>query len=315
MGLSPFFSIVSPVYRAEKIVPELVRRIRTVVEAITEEYEIILVEDGSPDASWESIAAEAAKDVRVKGIRLSRNFGQHYAITAGLDHARGEWVVVMDCDLQDRPEEIPALYQKALEGYEIVLAQRKERQDGMMKKTSSRLFYSVLSYLTGARQDPSVANFGMYHSKVLEALRRMREPIRYFPTMVRWTGFRRTAIEVTHAERFSGTTTYNWNRLFRLALDIILANSDKPIRLIVKFGFFVAFISFLIGAVVIYRYLMHQITVPGYTSLLVSIWFIGGMILFVLGLIGLYIGKIFEGVKQRPIYVVAQTTNLYAENT
>lgn len=306
----PLFSIVSPVYRAEQIVPELVRRIRAAVETITQDYEIILVEDGSPDKSWEAIAAESKKEARVKGIQLSRNFGQHYAITAGLDHTNGEWVVVMDCDLQDQPEEIASLFQKAKEGYDIVLAQRKERQDSFFKRSSSQLFYRTLSYLTGTRQDPSIANFGIYHYRVIEALRKMQEPIRYFPTMVKWVGFRRTAMQVTHAERFSGNTSYNWSKLFRLAVDIILANSDKPIRLIVKFGFFVAFISFLIGAVVIYRYLMHQITVPGYTSLLVSIWFIGGMILFVLGLIGLYIGKIFEGVKSRPIYIVSTKTNL-----
>ncbi|MFN4285601.1 MAG: glycosyltransferase family 2 protein [Lacibacter sp.] len=311
MSYTPLFSIVSPVYRAEAIVPELVRRIRVAVETVTQDYEIILVEDGSPDKSWEAIAAECNKDARVMGISLSRNFGQHYAITAGLDQARGQWVVVMDCDLQDRPEEISALFEKAKEGYDIVMAQRKDRQDGFLKKISSKLFYSTLSYLTGTKQDPSIANFGIYHRKVIAALRQMREPIRYFPTMVRWTGFRRTTMEVTHAERFSGSTSYNWNRLFRLALDIILANSDKPIRLIVKFGFLIAFISFLIGAIVVYRYFMHQITVPGYTSLLVSVWFMGGMILFVLGLIGLYIGKIFEGVKQRPMYLVGQTINLH----
>lgn len=305
----PLFSIVSPVYRAEKIVPELVRRIRTAVEGITQAYEIILVEDGSPDNSWSAIAEESRKDNRVKGIRLSRNFGQHYAISAGLDHTTGEWVVVMDCDLQDRPEEIAALYQKAQEGFDVVLARRAERQDSFIKRSSSFLFYRTLSYLTGSSQDPSIANFGIYRKPVIRALQQMREPIRYFPTMVRWVGFRRTTLDVTHADRFSGTTTYNWNRLFALALDIILANSDKPIRMVVKLGFMIAIISFGIGAWVLYQYFLHQITVPGYTSLLVSLWFIGGIILFVLGLIGLYIGKIFEGVKNRPIYVVAEMTN------
>lgn len=306
----PHLSIVSPVYNAEQIVPELVRRIKQVVAGITENFEIILVEDCGPDNSWKKIVEESSKDARVKGLKLSRNFGQHYAITAGLDHAHGEWVVVMDCDLQDQPEEIVQLYQKANEGYEIVLAQRKERQDRFFKKASSIIFYKALSYLTGSKQDPSIANFGIYHSSAVEALNQLREPIRYFPTMVNWVGFRKTAIKVTHAERFSGSTTYNWNKLFHLGLDIILANSDKPIRLVVKFGFLIAFISFLIGAVVIYSYLMHQITVPGYTSLLVSIWFMGGIILFVLGLLGLYIGKIFEGVKHRPIYIVHQAVNM-----
>ncbi|GHB37030.1 glycosyltransferase family 2 protein [Mongoliitalea lutea] len=310
MNKIPFLSIVSPVYKAENIVSELVKRICEAIEPITSDYEIILVEDGSPDKSWEAIVYESSINSKIKGVSLSRNFGQHYAITAGLDHARGEWVVVMDCDLQDRPEEIHSLYEKTKEGFDVVLAQRIERQDSLVKKTSSKIFYQTLSYLTGEKQDPSVANFGIYHRRVIQAVQQLREPIRYFPTMVRWTGFKSAKLEVTHSERFSGSTSYNWNRLFRLALDIILANSDKPIRMIVKFGFFVTFISFFIGALVIYRYLMHQITVPGYTSLLVSIWFIGGMVLFVLGLIGLYIGKIFEGVKQRPIYIVGRTTNL-----
>lgn len=136
----PLFSIVSPVYRAEQIVPELVRRIRAAVETITQDYEIILVEDGSPDNSWQAIAAESKKEARVKGIQLSRNFGQHYAITAGLDHTNGEWVVVMDCDLQDQPEEIASLFQKAKEGYDVVLAQRKERQDNFLKEVHHNCF-------------------------------------------------------------------------------------------------------------------------------------------------------------------------------
>lgn len=225
---TPYFIIVSPVYRAGQIVPELVRRLKVSLEQITAEFEIILVEDGSPDNSWKAIEAESRKDPRVKGIRLSRNFGQHYAISAGLDFATGEWVVVMDCDLQDRPEEIAALYNKAKQGFDVVLARRAERQDSFIKRSSSFLFYRTLSYLTGSWQDPSIANFGLYRKPVIEALRKMREPIRYFPTMVGWVGFRRTTLDVTHAERFSGTSSYNWNKLLRLSLDIILLSStDK----------------------------------------------------------------------------------------
>lgn len=305
----PYLSIVSPVYKAEFIVSELVRRIGMAISKITDNYEIILVEDHSPDDSWRSILDECKKDQRIKAVKLSRNFGQHYAITAGLDYAEGTWVIVMDCDLQDKPEEIIHLYQKAKEGYDIVLAQRKIRKDHLLKRVSSLLFYRTLSYLTGYKQDPSVANFGIYHSSTIAAIRKMREPIRYFPTMVKWVGFRKTAIEVTHDERFSGSTSYNWSKLFSLALDIILVNSDKPIRLIVKLGFFIAFSSFVVGAITVVKYLTNKITVPGYTSLLISIWFMGGFILFVLGLIGLYIGKIFEGVKHRPIYIVQQEIN------
>jgi glycosyltransferase involved in cell wall biosynthesis len=311
----PYLSIVSPVYKAELIVSELVKRIGVSASKITDNYEIVLVEDNSPDNSWQAILDECKKDPRVKAVKLSRNFGQHYAITAGLDYAGGTWVVVMDCDLQDKPEEIVPLYHKAQEGYDIVLAQRKIRKDHFLKRVSSILFYRTLSYLTGSKQDPSIANFGIYHSAAIAAVRKMREPIRYFPTMVKWVGFRKTAIEVTHDERFSGSTSYNWNKLFRLALDIILVNSDKPIRLIVKFGFFIALSSFVIGAITVYKFFMNKITVPGYTSLLISIWFIGGFILFVLGLIGLYIGKIFEGVKHRPIYIVQEEINIDDQET
>lgn len=177
---TPLISIVSPVYKAEKIVDILVKRIKEEVSKITENYEIILVEDGSPDRSWEAIERNCMEDKRVKGIKLSRNFGQHYAITAGLDHAKGEWTVVMDCDLQDRPEEIINLYQKALEGYDIVLARRHKRQDSFLKRTFSWLFYKILSYLTGTKHDPAVANFGIYHKKVIQAVSQMRESIRYF---------------------------------------------------------------------------------------------------------------------------------------
>ena len=302
-------SIISPVYKASGIIPELVRRIKSAVGKITDDYEIILVEDGSPDNSWNEMVAESQKDQRIKSVKLSRNFGQHYAITAGLDLAQGEWVAVMDCDLQDQPEEIERMLQVAKQGASIVLARRVVRSDGFFKKMSSKTFYTVLSYLTGTKQDPSVANFGIYHRSVVDAIKQLREPIRYFPTMVRWVGFKKTYVDIEHGQRFSGSTSYNWSKLFRLALDIILANSDKPIRLIVKFGFFISIAAFLFGIYNVFLYMNHQISVPGYTSLLLSVWFLGGLMMMVLGIIGLYVGKIFEGVKNRPVYIVEKIIN------
>jgi polyisoprenyl-phosphate glycosyltransferase len=306
----PLISIISPVYNAEALVQLLVEKIKQEVMEITQNFEIILVEDGSLDKSWESVVIETRKDIRVKGIKLSRNFGQHYAITAGLDHTSGEWVVVMDCDLQDKPSEIKKLYRKALEGYDLVLARREFRADKYQKKLFSKLFYQTLGYLTGTKQDPAVANFGIYHQKVICAIRSLREPIRYFPTMVRWVGFKRTTINVEHGAREIGTTSYNFSKLLRLSLDIILANSDKPIKLTIKIGFLVAMFSFLFGMFTILRYLNGNITVMGYTSLLISVWFLAGLILMVLGVIGLYIGKTFEGVKNRPIYILDIKYNL-----
>lgn len=305
----PFFSVVSPVYRAELLVDELVRRISTSMATLGAEYEIILVDDRGPDNSWERIQAQAARDPRVRGVRLSRNFGQHRAITAGLDQSRGQWIIVMDCDLQDQPEEIPALYAHALrEKAEIVFARRVERQDSFFKKLFSRTFYWILSYLTETNQDPAIANFGVYHRKAIEAVLAMRESIRYFPTMIRWVGFRKAALDVAHAERAQGTSSYDFSRLVNLALDIILAYSDKPLRLAIKLGLGISAAAFAGVLFTLLRFLTGGIVVLGYTSLIISIWFLSGLLLAVLGMVGLYVGKTFEQVKGRPIYLVDETT-------
>jgi len=191
----PYLSIISPVYKAENIVEELVKRISRSVLAITDDYEIILVEDGSPDNSWKQIEIECVKDSRVKGIKLSRNFGQHHAITAGLDFCKGQWIAVMDCDLQDQPEEIPKLYQEAQKGFDIVYAKRRKRNDSFLKKTTSRLFYKTFEWLSGLPQDGSVANFGIYSCQAIQELNRLREPLRSFATMINWVGFKSPAIK------------------------------------------------------------------------------------------------------------------------
>lgn len=303
-------SIVSPVYRAEKMVHMLVERIVNSVTTITDDYEIILVNDASPDDSWKVIEHECAQNKRVKGINLSRNFGQHYAITAGLNYAQGEWVVVMDCDLQDRPEEIPALYAKAQEGYDSVFAQRVQREDKWYKRLSSKLFYAVFGYLTDTKQDASVANFGIYHHNVVKAILQMGDRFRYFPTMVQWVGFKKGYLPVDHNERMEGKSSYNWSRLFRLALDTIIAFSDKPMRLMVKLGAFVTLIALVIGVVYLIKYLMGDIAVAGFTTLIISLWIIAGIIISLLGIVGLYIGKMFDTVKQRPMFIVNQALNI-----
>ena len=243
----------------------------------------------------------------MRGLRLSRNFGQHRAITAGLDACRGEWVVVMDCDLQDRPEEIPALLAKARQGYDLVLAQRTGRQHGWQQQLFSRLFYRVLFYLTETPQDPTVANFGVYHRRVIAAVLAMRESIRYFPTMVRWVGFRAGYVPVKHAARSTGRTSYRNSQRLNLGLDVLLSYSDKPLRLTIKAGALLSGGAFLFVIVTLIRYWTGQIIQPGYASLIVSIWFFAGLLLSVLGMVGLYIGKTFEQVKNRPLYIVDAT--------
>lgn len=308
---APHLSIVSPVYQGEGIIDLLVARITKAVSAITDQYEIVLVEDHSPDRSWEEIRANCRRDAHVKGLKLSRNFGQHSAITAGLDHCRGEWVVVMDCDLQDRPEEIEKLYQEAQKGFDIVLAHRISRRDTFLKKLYSKFFYRVLRYLTGTEQDGNAANFGIYHRKVIDVLKRdMREYFRYFPTMIHWLGFRATGIEVAHAERLHGETSYSFGKLLNLALNIILSFSDKPLRLTVRFGLFIAVAALLFSVFNVILYFTGGIDLPGWASLITSIWFLAGVIITIMGMLGLYIGRIFEQVKGRPIYIVEQSLNV-----
>jgi glycosyltransferase involved in cell wall biosynthesis len=302
-------SVVIPVYKAADIIDELISRLENVLGPIFTSYEIILIDDRSPDNSWDKIISNSKNNpMKIKGLRLSRNFGQHYAITAGIDFAKGDWIVVMDCDLQDRPEEIPKLYDTALQGYEIVLALRTHRKDNILKKAFSKLFYSILSYLTGTYQDPSIANFGIYSRKVIDSVVSLRENIRYFPTMIRWVGYKRKSVPVEHSERAKGKTTYTFRKLLNLSLNIMLAYSDKPIRISVVMGFMLSFISFIFALFVFYLYITNKVIVSGYASLIISISFFSGLIIFILGIIGLYVGKTFESTKNRPLYFVDDKT-------
>ena len=300
-------SVVSPVYQAEGMLDELVERIIAAVAPITDRFEVVLVDDRSRDNSWQKLKQLAASDSRVKAIRLSRNFGQHYAITAGLDAAHGQWVVVIDCDLQDRPEEIPRLFDKASEGFEIVQARRTNRRDPFLKRFFSRLFYRSLAYLSGTTHDETIANFGIYHRKVIVQVNQLRESIRFFPTMIRWVGFRSATVDVEHAQRAEGKSQYNFRKLMMLALDIILAYSDRPLRLVIKLGMVIAIFSLVFILITAYKWYAGDIQVLGYPSLIISIWLLSGCLMTTLGVVGLYVGKTFEGIKNRPIYIVDET--------
>ncbi len=308
-NLTPHISVVSPEYKGEKMVAELVERIKKSVSAITDNFEIILINDASPDRTWQEIEKQCLADKRVKGLNLSRNFGQHYAITAGLTYASGEWIVVMDCDLQDRPEEIPNLYQKAQEGYDSVLAQRVIRSHSWLKKTASKCFYKVFSYLTETPQDASVANYGIYNRKVIDAVLSMGDAMRYFPTQIQWVGFKKAYLPIQHDERAEGKSTYNLSRLFHLAFDTIISFSDKPMRLMVQMGLLVTLISFIVGIVFIIRYCLGLIEVMGFASLIISLWLLGGIIISLIGIVGIYLGKLFEKAKERPVFIVNDKRN------
>ena len=303
-------SVVSPIYKGEKMLDELVSRIEAAVETFTKDYEIILVNDASPDNSWGEIEKAGTADKRVKGINLSRNFGQHAAISAGLHYAKGDWVIVMDCDLQDRPEEIPNLYKKAQEGYDIVYARRIERQDKYLKRLSSTLFHAVYNWLSGMNVDKTIANFGIYNSIVIKEFNKMPEYARSFPSLVRYLGFRQTAINIKHASRAEGTSSYSLRKLIKLSFDVIISNSNKPLRIAVACGFIMSFLSFCGAIYNVIAKLVGLIRVEGYTTTVFSIWFVGGLLLFVMGVLGLYIGKIFDQVKGRQIYIIRNKTNI-----
>ena len=303
-------SVVSPVYQAESTVPLLVSELMSALASLSGSFEIILVDDRSRDGSWEAIRNECKKNPHIKGLRLSRNFGQHPAISAGLSIATGEWIVVMDCDLQDKPDQISALYKKAIEGYDIVFARRRVRQDSFLRVISSRIFYSFFSYLTESSQDSTIANFGIYRKKVINAILDMNDTIQYFPAMVQWVGFKSTSVDIEHSRRLHGSSNYNLRKLLRLAFNNIIAFSDKPLRLSARAGLVLSLISVMIGLIYFAAYLLGYVQIVGYASLIISIWLTAGLNMFVLGLVGIYVGKSFEKIKGRPVFVIDENLNI-----
>jgi glycosyltransferase involved in cell wall biosynthesis len=298
-------SVVIPVYRTEFALQMLCERLTATLGDLDGGYEIIFVDDRSPDGSWRLITRLANDFPTVQAVRLSRNFGQHYAITAGLDLAGGEWVVVMDGDLQDRPEEIPRLLAKGEEGFDIVLAQRSERADAMGKRASSSIFYRLFSLLSGFTMDPSVGTFRIMRRPVVEALRSMRESRRLFGGFVQWVGFDTGYVEVQHDPRPEGTSSYGWGRLLKLALDGIVAFSNRPLYLSIAIGFFVSVVSAGYGISLVIGFLInHKVGIPGWLSTMTVTSFIGGLILLNLGITGIYVGRIYDETKRRPLYVI-----------
>ncbi len=301
-------SVVTPVYQAEGCLEELYRRLVAALSGITQDFEIVMVEDRGGDRSWEIIQALARKDPRVKGIQFSRNFGQHYGITAGLDHCDGDWVVVMDCDLQDRPEEIPRLYAKAREGYEVVIASRIQSSGSLPKRFSSWLFYRLFSWLADMDYDGRAGNYRMISRDVVSTIRQMREQLRFFGALLNWAGYPTAVIDVPHDERHEGRSTYTIVKLWRLASQTIIAYSDKPLRLVIRMGFAISLLAFCYGVYILVNALLHGSAIVGWASLIVSIYFIGGIIIAILGMLGIYLGKTYDETKKRPLYIVMHKT-------
>ncbi|WP_245804806.1 glycosyltransferase family 2 protein [Halobacillus hunanensis] len=302
-------SVVVPIYGCDGCMHELCSRIQQTMAHMSMNYEILLINDASPDQSWGTIQQLSESNPHIRGFDLSRNFGQHRAITAGLDLTRGDYVVVMDCDLQDQPEEIEKLYKKALEGYEVVFATRVVRQDGFFKRLSSKLFYKVYDYLTDRSSDYTIANFSICSRNVIDSYRQMREQNRFFPLFIKWMGFKTTSVPVEHSKRSEGKSSYNLKKMITLATDVIISQSNKPLRLSIQFGFLISLGSFLYGMYLIFKYFFLAQPVPGWTSVMVSLYFIGGLIFFNFGVLGLYLGKVFNETKGRPLYIIRDVTN------
>ena len=302
-------SVVIPVYGCRAALPELHKRLCDSLGQITSEFEIILVDDCCPQNSWVEIKKICESDTRVVGIHLSRNFGQIRAITAGLDHAKGDWIVVMDCDLQDRPEAIIELYNKAQEGYDVVFARREERKDSFITKTLSKMFYKVYDYFTDGNFDNAICNFSISKRLVIDNYCRMREQNRAYTMFIKWLGFNQTAIDLKADERFEGKSSYNFRRKMKMAFEVITSQSNKPLLFAIKSGFFIALVAMIYILYLVCRFLFTGNVTAGWTSTIASIYLVGGILLCAIGVVGLYVGNIFNETKNRPLYVIAECLN------
>ena len=302
------FSFVIPVFNERETLPELHRRLSAVTAELDGESELLFVDDASWDGSYDLLTELARQDARVRVIRFARNFGHQVAITAGLDHAAGDAVVVMDADLQDPPEVVPDLVARWEEGYEVVYAVRSGREgESWLKRTTAAGFYRVLRRIAHVEMPLDAGDFRLVDRRAVDAFRSMRERARYVRGMFSWVGFRQIGVPYDRPERFAGEPKYSYRRSLTLAVDGLVSFSNAPLRLALIVGFVFSSLAFLVGVFAIVANLAGAFTVPGWTSILVVVSFLGGVQLILIGMLGLYVGRIYEEVKARPIYIVRET--------
>jgi glycosyltransferase involved in cell wall biosynthesis len=299
----PEISVVVPVYGCQACLGHLHERLVVALSALRTSYEIILVDDGAQDGSWEEIERVVDLDNSVRGVLLSRNFGQHAAITAGLHHARGDWVVVMDCDLQDPPEDIPRLYAKALEGHDIVFGWRASKPTGWLRGALGRLYFRGIRVFGGATLKGQYGNFSVISRKVVDVFLTFRDQDRHYAMILTWLGFDTASVEYQPAVRYRGRSSYSLPRLLEHALDGVFFQTTALLRWIVYLGFFLALsggllVCYLLGARVAGQ------AYPGWTSIVVAILLLTGFIILSTGITGLYVGKVFDQSRERPVFVV-----------
>jgi polyisoprenyl-phosphate glycosyltransferase len=299
----PELSVVVPVFNCEGCLEELHRRLTATLERMAITYELVLVEDGGADESWTLIHRLAASDHHVRGVRLSRNFGQHAAITAGVARTCGNWVVVMDCDLQDPPEEIERLYETAQDGFDIVFARRRSRHLSPFRRLANWAYFTSLRLFSGADIGGEYGSFSIISRKVAGAFLRLREGDRHYIFILHWLGFRSAAIEYDVAERAAGRSAYGFRRLVAHAADGIFFQTTALLRWVVYVGFGVAAIGAGAAVFLVVQRLTGE-AYPGWTSLFVLTLVVGGIIIVSTGVTGLYIGKVFDEVRARPLFVI-----------
>jgi glycosyltransferase involved in cell wall biosynthesis len=301
-------SVVVPVYSCEGPLPELHRRLTESLDWTAGSYELVFVEDRGPDGSWEILRGLAQEDPHVRAFRLSRNFGQHAAITAGLTKSRGRWTVVMDCDLQDPPEEIRRLHAKASEGYEIVLAKRTRKRMPLFRRVASRAYFTLMNFFTGTSIDAGHGSFSIVSRKVVDAFVAFKDHDRHYLFVLYWLGFDRASIEYQHAARPSGGSSYTLRRLLSHAVGGMFFQTTVLLRWVVYFGFTLSLVG--VGAAAYFASARIRGTAyPGWTSLAVLLLLIGGLIIISTGVTGLYIGRIFDEVRERPLFVIDESTD------
>jgi polyisoprenyl-phosphate glycosyltransferase len=311
----PFFSFVVPIFNEEAVLPTLLSRLDDLLKGLPPRSEIIAVDDGSTDRSAAILKAKAAQDQRYRYIGLSRNFGQQIAITAGMDAASGDAIIVMDGDLQDPPEVVHEMIARWQEGYQVVYARRVSREgESIFKRKTSALFYKLLGMISSVRIPSDVGDFRLIDRKVLDAFRRMPEQDRFVRGMFAWLGFRQTEVRFHRSPRAAGETKFPFRKMLRLASSGVIGFSDAPLRLAIWIGLAVSALAVLYGLYVIGLWLTRSDLVEGWSSTIVVISFLCGMNMLMTGIIGLYVGRIHAEVKRRPLYVVDERAGFGEED-
>jgi glycosyltransferase involved in cell wall biosynthesis len=308
--MSPKLSLIAPIFNEELVVEEFYKQAKNNLVALTENYEIIFIDDGSSDNTWSKIRRIAESDKKIIALRFSRNFGHHFAITAGLQKATGEYAIVMDTDLQDDPKVIKNLYDEINKGYDVVFVNRIKRTDKLMYKILQRLFYIILNSLSGLKFDHRQANFSMISRKVIDAFNLFPESSRFYISTVHWLGFKTTSIDAQHQKRFDGKPSYSFKKRFALASDIIISFSERPLKIGIYFGVFSSGMAFIASAYIIICKILWGFEIQGWTSIMTTITFFSGLLLIVIGIMGIYLGRIFKEVKKRPLYILSEAINL-----